>query len=202
MKKKLVRQVLMIIGFLPLILTACNRIDNKTETNFTVVDTADIDAESLYQTNAKWDNQYGDTITLSKLSGKIPVISMVFTRCTYSCPRTVKDMQAIEKLIPDDKKDKVIFVMVSFDSDRDHTKELKAFAHKLKLGKNWLILHGDDDSVRELSMLLDMKYKKQPNGDFTHSSGITLLDTRGAIAAQVDRLGADPNIFVSKIKTL
>lgn len=199
---KLMRQLLIMVVFLSLVLTACNRADQKKRSNTAVADTTTIDAESLYQTNGKWDNQYGDTISLSKLSGKIPVISMVFTRCTYSCPRTVKDMQAIEKLIPDNKKDKVIFVMVSFDSDRDHTKELQTFTQKLKLGKNWLILHGDDDSVRELSMLLDMKYKKQPNGDFTHSSGITLLDTRGAIAAQVDRLGADPNIFISKIKTL
>lgn len=61
----------------------------------------------------------------------------------------------------------MVFVLVSFDSDRDHTKELKEFAKEMKLGKNWLILHGNDEDVRELSMLLDVKYKKQPNGDFT-----------------------------------
>ena len=47
-------------------------------------------------------------------------------------------------------------------------------------------------------MLLDVKYKKQPNGDFTHSSGITLLDTRGAIAAKVDGLGTDPKALLEK----
>jgi len=160
------------------------------------------ESESLYQINSRWDNQFGDTILLSKLRGKIPVMSMVFTRCTFACPRIVADMQAIEKKIPADKKDKVVFVLVSFDSDRDHTAELKSFTKQMNLNKNWLVLHGNEEDVRQLSMLLDVKYKKQPNGDFTHSSGITLLDTKGAIAAQIDGLGKDPAPILEKIKLL
>jgi len=161
-----------------------------------------IDSESIYQSPGKWDNQYGDTITLSSLTGKIPVMSMVFTRCTFACPRIVADMRAVEKQIPPDKQGKVLFVLVSFDADRDHTNELKKFAKKMKLNQNWLILHGNEEDVRELSMLLNVKYKKQPNGDFTHSSGFVLLDTRGAIAGQVDGLGADPKTIIERIKSM
>lgn len=160
------------------------------------------DPESIYQVNSRWDNQYGDTILLSSLKGKIPVVSMVFTRCTFACPRIVADMQAIAKRIPADKKDKVVFVLVSFDSERDHTPELKSFAKQMKLDKNWIVLHGDEDDVRELSMLLDVKYKRQPNGDFTHSSGITLLDTKGVIEEHIDGLGKDPTPILEKIKLL
>lgn len=162
----------------------------------------ELDGESLYQLNGTWDDQFGDTIKLSKLSGKIPVMAMVFTRCTFSCPRTIDDLKAIEKQLPADKKDKVVFVLVSFDSDRDHTAELKKFAKKMKLGKNWLMLHGNEEDVRELSMLLDVKYKKQPNGDFTHSTVISLLNTEGVIAAQTERLGADPAVMAGKIKSM
>ena len=111
-------------------------------------------------------------------------------------------MKAIEKGLAENQKDQVVFVLVSFDSDRDHTTALKAFAKKMKLGKNWLILHGNEENVRELSMLLDVKYKKQLNGDFTHSMAISLLDKKGALAAQVDRLGADPQVILGKIKSL
>lgn len=158
--------------------------------------------ESIYQTTAKWDNQHGDTLKLSQLSGKIPVLSMVFTRCTFSCPKTVADLKAIEKKLPPDKKDKVIFVLISFDSDRDHTKELQAFSREMQLSKNWMVLHGNPDDVRELSMLLDVKYKKQPNGDFTHSAGITVLNTKGAIATQSEGLGKDPNDIIKVIQSL
>ena len=162
----------------------------------------EMDNESLYQLNGSWDDQDGDTITLSKLTGKIPVLAMVFTRCTFSCPRTIDDLKAIERRLPADKKKMVVFVLVTFDSDRDHTKQLKAFVKKMKLGNNWMILHGDEDNVRELSMLLDVKYKKQPNGDFTHSTVISLLNTHGAIAAQTQSLGADPALMVDKINSM
>lgn len=158
--------------------------------------------ESLYQTAGKWDDQNGDTIRLSELKGKIPVVSMVFTRCPYACPRIVEDMKAIEKQLPADKKDKVVFVLITFDSDRDHTQELKEFTNKMKLDKRWLVLHGDEEDVKELSMLLDVKYKKQPNGDFSHSSSITLLDTKGAIAVNTEGLGIDPKAILEKISTL
>lgn len=160
------------------------------------------ESESIYLAEGKWDNQHGDTLQLADLKGKIPVVSMVFTRCTFACPRIVGDMQAIEKQIPDDKKDQVVFVLVSFDSERDNTPELKQFTRQMKLGDNWQVLHGDEESVRELSMLLDVKYKKQDNGDFTHSSSIALLDTEGAIATRVEGLGADPKPIIEKIRML
>ena len=183
-------------------LPGCDSSVKKSAKENTVKATEEIDSESLYQASGKWDNQYGDTIQLSKLTGKIPVISMVFTRCTFACPRIVADMRKIEKLVPKNKKDEVVFVLVSFDAERDHTKELKEFAKQMNLGENWLILHGNKEDVRELSMLLDVKYKKQPNGDYTHSSGIALLDNQGTIAAQLEGLGTNPKTIVEKIRTM
>lgn len=160
------------------------------------------DPESLYQTRGKWDNQYGDTLELSKLSGKIPIISMVFTRCTFACPRIVEDMQTIEAKLPPDKKSKVVFVLISFDSDRDHTTALKDFTKHMKLTKNWIVLHGGKEDVLELSMLLNVKYKKILNGDFTHSSGISMLDTKGILVRQSEGLGKDPQEFIHAITRL
>lgn len=159
-------------------------------------------SESIYQSVGKWDNQYGDTLELGKLKGKIPVISMIFTRCAFACPRIVSDIKAIEKAVPADKRDKVVFVLVSFDSDKDHTPELKAFAKKMHLGNNWMVLHGSEEDVRQLSMLLDIKYKQQLNGDFTHSSSVTLLDQKGIIVTRLDGLGTNPEPLLQKIKSL
>ncbi|HEY0897523.1 MAG TPA: SCO family protein [Sphingobacteriaceae bacterium] len=167
-----------------------------------VTESSEIKEESIYLAEGKWDNQNGDTLQLADFKGKIPVVSMVFTKCTFACPRIVGDMQAIEKQVPADKKDQVVFVLVSFDSDRDHTGELKQFTRQMNLGDNWQVLHGDEESVRELSMLLDVKYKKQDNGDFSHSSSIALLDTEGAIVGRVDGLGADPAPIVRKLGQL
>lgn len=158
--------------------------------------------ESLYQLEGEWHNQNGDTLQLSQLNGKIPVISMIFTRCGFACPRIVADIKKIEKQIPADKKDSVVFVLVSFDSERDHPDKLKEFAKEMELDERWLLLHGGEQEVRELSMLLNVKYKKQPDGSFAHSNGITLLDQNGAIAAHVEGLGTDSEPIVSKLKNL
>ena len=195
--------IAMIAVFISLFVYACTRTEKPSvEANTSEKSEHAQGTESVYQSSARWDDQEGDTLKLSHLSGKIPVVAMVFTRCTFSCPKTVADLKAIEKLLPPDQKDKVVFVLVSFDSDKDHTLQLKAFFKEMQLNKNWMVLHGDPDDVRELSMLLDLKYNKQPNGDFTHSTGITVLDTKGVIAAQREGLGKDPNEIIKVIQSL
>ena len=202
MKKITIFYFALFIALYAPILTGCKQSVKHEQKKANDVSVEKSESESLYQTEGKWDNQYGDTISLSKLRGKIPVVSMVFTRCTFSCPRIVADLKAIERAVPADKKDKVVFVLISFDSNRDHTDQLKAFTKQMKLDGNWMILHGNEEDVRELSMLLNVKYKKQENGDFTHSSGFTLLDTKGAIAFHQEGLGEDPGEVIDKIRRL
>ncbi|WP_423146018.1 SCO family protein [Rubrolithibacter danxiaensis] len=158
--------------------------------------------ESVYQLPGTWQNQEGDSIQLAALRGKLPVVSMIFTHCGYACPRIVADIKNIEKQVPADKKDKVVFVLVSFDTERDQPARLKEFAKDMQLDNNWILLHGDDEEVRELSMLLDVKYKKLPDGAFAHSNIITLLDENGTIIARVEGLGTESEEIVSKIKAL
>lgn len=193
--------VLIIISFM--VLQGCQPAaesqDMKTAGSVTG---AEPDAESLYQARGKWDNQYGDTLELRSLTGKIPILSMVFTRCTSACPRIVADMQAIEAKLPEDRKDEVVFVLISFDSERDHTENLKEFTKTMKLSPGWLVLHGSEEDVRELSMLLDVKYRKLLNGDFTHSSSISMLDQKGSLVVQSEGLGKDPGVFIEAITNL
>lgn len=160
------------------------------------------DSESLYQMDGKWTTQNGETFQLSELKGKIPVVAMVFTSCTYACPKIIADIQTVKRQVPADKKEKMVYVLISFDTERDTPERLKEFAISQQLDDQWILLHGDEDEVREMSMLLNVKYKKQPNGDFAHSNEVTLLDTQGTIVAQVEGLGKDQKPIVDKIKTL
>ena len=91
------------------------------------------DTGSLYQFTGEWHDQQGDTLRLSRFAGKIPVVAMVFTRCAYACGRIVADIKQLEKQVPANKKDKVVFVLVSFDSERDQPARLKEFAAQMQL---------------------------------------------------------------------
>src|SRR5688500_573995 len=109
-----------------LLLSGCNQqpeLKEKQKPKATI-STPETNGESIYQLTGEWHDQNGDTLQLKELSGKIPVMAMIFTGCKYACTRMVDDIQNIEKQVPADKKDKVVFVLVSFDSERDQPARL------------------------------------------------------------------------------
>jgi len=75
-------------------------------------------------------------------------------------------------------------VMVSFDTERDTTEVLKKFRETRALDKNWILLRGNDDAVRELAALLGVKFKRETDGQFAHSNLITILSPDGEIVHQ------------------
>lgn len=156
---------------------------------------------SLYQLPGKWVSQDNRVISLSALQGKTVVAAMIFTHCGYACPRMVDNMRAIEDHLSGQVKTNTIFLLVSFDTERDTTRQLKSFASVKQLDDHWLLLHGAPDQVRELSMLLNIQYEKLPGGNFNHSNMITILDRRGVIIKQ--EKGLEPDVeAVAKIISL
>src|SRR5471030_574036 len=75
--------------------------------------------KSLYSLDATWTADVGKEVKLAALRGRPQVMALFFTSCEYSCPLIVKDMKAIEKGLPADTRDKVDFLLVSIDPDRD-----------------------------------------------------------------------------------
>ena len=188
---------LLIFGVFSILLQSCKQ-EIKNEEEIAQL----LDPESIYQLDGEWHTQNNDTIQLSQLEGKIPVVAMVFTNCGFACPRIVADLKIIEEQLPKEKEDEVVFVLVSFDTERDHPSRLLEFAMEMKLDEDWMLLHGGEEEVRELSMVLDVQYKKQPDGNFAHSNNIILLDKKGVIVTQIEGLRTNSNPIVAEIKKL
>ncbi len=148
---------------------------------------------SIYNLESKWITQNGDEIKLLDLSGKVLVMALVYTHCTYACPRIVADIQLIQSKIEEDHADKVGFVLVTIDPDRDTPERLKAFARENNFDpETWTLLQGQHDDILELAALLGVKYKKTTDTDFAHSNMITVLNNMGEIVHQQIGLGTDP----------
>lgn len=145
--------------------------------------TPDFPKDSIYQIHSKWINQDGKSIELSEFAGKPMVVSMVYLTCKHTCPITVAHMKELEKLLDEDLKSKVQFVLVSIDPRRDTPAVMKAYAEKNKLDtKAWsFITTKKDQDIRELSGVIDFKYKKLPDGEFEHSLGLIAIDEKGII---------------------
>lgn len=160
------------------------------------------DQNSIYQLAGTWTNQDKKTMALNDLRGKVQVLAMVFTHCQAACPRITSDIKTIESQIATGKLDKVGFVLVSFDAERDTASQLKFFYNKMNLDEHWNLLHGNEEQIRALSVLLNVSYKKGQDGIYAHSNIITVLDTSGNIQFQQEGLGADTKEILSNINNL
>lgn len=139
---------------------------------------------SLYQLGVTFTDDAGQPVTLASFRGRPVVLNMFFASCGYACPLTVTDLLAIQGRLPAELRAQTVFVLVSFDVARDTTEMLAKYRTQRGLDGQWVLLRGDNDSVRELAALLGVKYKQEADGMFAHSNIFTLLNREGEIVHQ------------------
>ena len=93
-------------------------------------------------------------------------------------------MQQIRAALPADLANPPVFVLVSFDVERDSPTALATYRDSRRLDDQWELLHGDNDAVRELAALLGIKYQQEEGGSFSHSNVISILNAEGEVVHQ------------------
>lgn len=139
---------------------------------------------SLYQLDGTFTDDTGKTVALGSLRGRPVVLDMFFASCGYACPLTVTDMLGIQGRLPPELRREAVFVLVSFDVARDTAEVLAKYRADRGLDGQWVLLHGNDDAVRELAALLGVKFKQEADGAFSHSNLLTILNRQGEIVHQ------------------
>jgi protein SCO1 len=189
---------------------SCNNTYKTSDTDKSVNDSSEVvkkkllsqsAAQSLYTIADTFETQHFEKVTLASFAGKPTVVGMVFTNCGYACPRLTSDMKGIAGKLKDNKE-KVNFVLITFDTDRDTPPQLEKFARQMDLDRNWILLHGNEISVRTLSVLLNVQYEKDADGNFSHSNLISVLDKNGVLDFQKEGLEADHKETVHRINEL
>ncbi|MEO5714812.1 MAG: SCO family protein [Luteolibacter sp.] len=159
--------------------------------------------KSLYQLESKWTSDAGSEVKLGILRGRPQVVAMFFASCEYACPVIVENLREIERKLPEELRGRVDFLLVSFDTGRDTAAVLHAYREKQALSvKNWTLLRGGEDDVRELSALLGVNHKKDARGQFSHSNIITVLDAEGVVAFQQTGLNKDAAETIAALQKL
>jgi protein SCO1/2 len=159
--------------------------------------------KSLYQLDSTWTNDTGAAVTLASLRGRPQIVAMFFARCTYACPLLVFQMKQIEASLPESLRDHVGFTLVSFDTERDTPEVLRTYRKAQALdGQHWKLLCGSPDAVQDLGALLNVKFKKDAQGQFQHSNVITLLNAAGELVCQQLGLNSDHDEVVRGVSEL
>jgi protein SCO1 len=149
-----------------------------------------VDGESIYALGSSWRDQEGRALRLGDLAGRPRVLAMIFTHCEYACPRILAELRELESKLPAQPDGGPGFVLVSFDAARDDPAALKAYAKAQGLDpRRWTLLHGEAAAVRELSVVLDLPYRADVDGGFSHASAISVLDSGGHLVHQKRGLG-------------
>ena len=159
---------------------------------------ADYPGDSVFLLESEWHTQDSKKVYLRDLAGKKLVLSMTYTSCQHTCPTIVSNMQAIEKTLSKADRDRVRFVLVSLMPQSDTPEVLKIYANKRGL-KGWTLLSGNDDDVRMLAMVLDVKYKAVGDNEIAHSNLITILDDQGRIEQQITGTDSNPNLMAEHL---
>lgn len=169
--------------------------------------------QDITRTQNTFLNQDSVEVQFPKIiKDKITVLAMVYTHCPDICPMTTHNMHLVEQKLPNDLKDKVKFVVISFDPNRDTPAVLKKFAEIRDLSFNsWTLLSGDKQNTKEVMLKFGIKAipadsTYDENGELSynviHTDRISLIDQEGRLRSNYKGSTANVNMILEDIKYL
>lgn len=169
--------------------------------------------QDITRTENTFLNQDSVKVEFPKIiKNKITLMAMIYTHCPDICPMTTHNMSLIEQRLPENLKNQVKFVVISFDPNRDTPAVLKKFAEIRDLSfNNWTFLSGDVKNTEEVMLKFGIKAipadsTYDENGELSynviHTDRISLIDQNGRLRANYKGSTADLNMVIEDIKYL
>jgi len=141
--------------------------------------------------NAFWDQDSNYVKFPECIIGKVTLFSMIYTHCPDICPMTTHNMNLVYENLPNEFKDKIKLVVITFDPERDSPFILKEYARVRNYDlSHWKLLSGEDKETKEVMLKFGIKavktdttYDNSGNLNYyiTHTDRITLIDNEGFI---------------------
>ena len=148
-------------------------------------------------------DQHGNPFSLADQQGKIVFLYFGYTTCPDACPTTLSDWIEVKRLLGD-RADKVEFVMVTVDPERDTNSVLKAYVDNFNAG--FVGLRGSAEQTQQASREFKVFFGKVPGkteSSYTidHTAGAYIFDPQGRIRL-FSRYGAGPKALEEDIRAL
>lgn len=142
--------------------------------------------EQLVQSHAQTGglvDQDGHSFRLEELRGQTIVLNFIFTHCPAACPMQTQALRRVAEGLPKAIRQRVRFVSVSIDPERDSPRVLKAFARKqgLSTGEHWSLVTGDRSEIEALTGLYSSQAQATGAGPLDHRTEVRLLNPQGKL---------------------
>ena len=122
-------------------------------------------------------NQNGSRVTLQNWKDKIVVANLFFTHCPAVCPKMIRNLKKVRQVYMD--RNDLLLSSFSVDPERDSTGQLKRYAAKVGLEKDWDLITGDKKEIYKLARKSLLAVATDGDGgpnDFIHSEQLVLID--------------------------
>lgn len=133
-------------------------------------------------------DQFGDSMGLSDLAGKVVVLTFLYTSCPDVCPITTETLRRTHQLLGDDTGE-VEFVAITVDPQRDSVERVHRYSEEKDMLGRWHFLVGDEERLAPVwrAYWLDPVSELSAGGtsdDHSHEEGelgnkLTAGSTRG-----------------------
>ncbi len=160
-----------------------------------------LDPNSIFNLNSKWEQADGTKIKLEDLKGKVLTMVMIYTSCKTACPKLTIDMKNIAQKVGHKDSDDLRYVLISIDPEHDTPERMREFLKTYQLdSKQWVFLRSSEANTRELANVLAMKYKQISPMDFSHSNIISVYSKKGLLVHQKEGISIDIDKTVEAVK--
>ena len=125
-------------------------------------------------------NQAGKKFHFNAASGKLVLVTFVYTTCPDVCPLFSAHFAAIQRALDEEKRENYLLLTISTDPKRDTPAKLKAYAAAVKADmKHWQFLTGTQKELSEVWKNFGVNVKDHGNGQIQHTNLTTLIDAKG-----------------------
>lgn len=160
---------------------------HKPMTAATAADQTTPMANSLYQITPELIDQNNQSRRFDQFRGHPTLVAMFYSSCSYACPLLIAKLLSIDYQLTPPARRQMRYLLVSLDAERDTPVALKKMAKNYQLDEErFSLLHADENDVRLIATLLGVAYRKLENGEFSHSTPLTLVDRNGVVILQTD----------------
>lgn len=144
------------------------------------------------------------------LKNNISLVGYIFTNCPDICPMTSHNMFRVQRQLA--SMDDILYVIITFDPDRDTPSVLKKYAEIREYDLNlWQLITGEKEEIKRLldeagvtAIPSDSSYSEngEMNYYFLHTDRISLVDREAKVRKNYRGSTADINEIINDIKSL
>jgi protein SCO1/2 len=151
-------------------------------------------------------DQAGTKVRMSKLRGKVVLVSFIFTTCSGSCPATTHRMSTVQREIKADRKladAPIQLISITLDPARDTPEALRGYMQLYDAdAKKWSFLTGPPRDIEKTIEAWGMWTRPLANGQLDHPSRIFLVDAQSRIREVYNLSFMNPTWVAEDIKLL